>query len=70
MLERIFEKTNLTDVLLIIIASLAIVCFWRGTWGLLDIYLFPKNPALSFLISIIIGIIILIGIAFYKKKRK
>jgi len=70
MLEQIFEKTNLADVGFIIIASIAIVCFWRGVWGLMDVYLFPGNSTLSFLTSITLGIIVLIGIAFYKGKRK
>ena len=68
MLEQLFEKTSLIDVLVIIIASLAIVSFWRGVWGLMDIYLLPKNLTLSFVISIIIGTSILLAIAFYKKK--
>ena len=70
MLEQIFEKTNFTDVWFIVIASLAIVGFWRGVWGLMDIYLFPKNNILSLITSIIFGMIILIGIAAYKKKRR
>jgi len=70
MLEKIFEKTSLTDVLIIIITSLAIVSFWRGVWGLMDIYLFPENPILSLFISIIIGMTILFTIAFYKNKKR
>lgn len=37
----------------------AIVCIWRGIWGLLDIYLLPDDPSLSFSISIVIGIILI-----------
>jgi hypothetical protein len=69
MLEKIFEKTSLVDVFGIIIASLAIVSFWRGVWGLLDIYLLPKNQILSFIISMIIGLLILLAIAFYKARK-
>lgn len=44
-----------------ILVGFAVISFWRGVWGLLDLYLFPKNHELSFWFSIIIGIIILIG---------
>ena len=69
MLENLVEKTNLADVGIIIIASLAIVGFWRGVWGLMDIYLFPGNYTLSLFTSMIIGLIILLGIAFYRGKK-
>jgi hypothetical protein len=29
-----------------LITALGIVGFWRGTWMLLDVYLFPGNPLL------------------------
>lgn len=70
MLEKIFEKTSIIDVFVIIITSLAIVGFWRGVWGLMDLYLFPKNPLLSLFISMILGLIILFAIALYKKGNK
>ena len=66
MLEGIVKKTNLNDVLIIFIASLAIIGIWRGVWNLLDRYLFPGNFILSQGISILIGVIILILIARYK----
>ena len=69
MLEKIFEETELIDVVGIIIASLAIVSFWRGVWGLLDIYLFPANKILSCIASILIGLLILLAIASYKSKK-
>ncbi len=42
-----------------IVIVLAIITFWRGVWGLLDIYLFPGSPTLSHLVSILIGALIL-----------
>ncbi|WP_305907819.1 hypothetical protein Q9L42_013815 [Methylomarinum sp. Ch1-1] len=42
-----------------IIVVVAIIMFWRGVWGLLDIYLFPGSPALSYLVSITLGVLIL-----------
>ncbi len=70
MLERLFEKTNFADVFVIVVASLAIVGFWRGVWGLMDLYLFPENPSLSLATSIGIGLVIMIIIAFYRKRKK
>jgi hypothetical protein len=39
-----------------------VVAIWRGVWGLLDRfggYAFADNPELDFIVSIIIGLIIL-----------
>ena len=69
MLEEIVKKANFTDVLIVIIASLAIVSFWRGIWGLMDIYIYPTNPTISLVSSVIMGIAILLLIAFYKYKN-
>jgi hypothetical protein len=70
MLEKVFEKANSIDILIIVVTSLAVVSFWRGVWGLMDVYLFPEDPTLSFLISIIIGLAMLLVIAVYQKKKK
>lgn len=43
-----------------LVIGFAIIAFWRGIWGLLDIYLFPNYLVLSYLISVLIGILILI----------
>ena len=42
-----------------IIVGLAIVIFWRGAWGLLDLYFFPGNETLSYIISIFLGLFLL-----------
>ncbi|MFH1325180.1 MAG: hypothetical protein ABIH49_00220 [archaeon] len=39
--------------------AFAIISFWRGIWGLMDIYLFPNNYTLSLFLSVLIGVIIL-----------
>jgi hypothetical protein len=54
------EKKRRKKVLHTIFIAFAIVAFWRGVWGLMDIYLLPNQPEFSFWISIFIGIIILI----------
>jgi len=70
MLEKILEKTTIKDIFPIIIMSIAIVGFWRGIWGIMDLYLFPDKFLMSSLFSTLIGIIILLGISFYKNKRR
>ena len=42
-----------------LLTGLAIVVFWRGVWGLLDVYLFPGNEVLSYGFSVIAGIALL-----------
>jgi hypothetical protein len=59
-MERKREKRNWRKVFFAVIIAFAVISFWRGVWGLMDIYLFPKNILLSLWISVIIGIIILI----------
>jgi len=39
--------------------GISVIAFWRGVWGLMDLYLFPNNPTLSFSASFLIGFIIL-----------
>ncbi len=42
-----------------IVIILAIIMLWRGAWGLLDTYLFPGSPTLSYIASIALGGLIL-----------
>jgi len=42
-----------------ILTGLGIIIFWRGIWGILDAYLLPGHQLLSYLISIMIGLLIL-----------
>ncbi len=42
-----------------IIIVLGIIMLWRGVWGLLDLYLFPGSPTLSYLITILLGVLLL-----------
>lgn len=42
-----------------IILILAIIMLWRGVWGMLDVFLFPGSPLLSYLASFALGAVIL-----------
>lgn len=50
------RKTSLPKILIV---GTAVVLFWRGAWGLMDLYIFPDNPAVSYIISLIAGLGIL-----------
>lgn len=65
MLERLLKKADFFDVLIVLVASLAIVGFWRGMWNLMDKFLFPGNFILSQVVSIVVGIIILFFLSRY-----
>lgn len=39
--------------------GISVIAFWRGVWGLMDLYLFPHNLTFSYTASFIIGFIIL-----------
>lgn len=53
------EASYIKKVFYTLIIGFAIICFWRGIWGLMDLYLYPNDLALSYLLSLIIGILIL-----------
>ncbi|MBT4258159.1 hypothetical protein HOD88_03190 [archaeon] len=42
-----------------LIIGIAVVSFWRGVWGIMDVLIYPNNYLISSLISFFIGIIIL-----------
>ncbi len=69
MLIRFLEKhilrkkteRHLGEALLIDVGAIMI---WRGVWGLMDLYLFPERAQLSFVISIIAGLLLLFSIRY------
>ncbi len=66
MLEKILKKASLLDVLIVFVASISIVSFWRGAWNLLDKYLLPGNFLLSQIVSMGVGILILFLLSRYR----
>ena len=53
------KERSLKKVFYTILLGFAIVSFWRGVWGLTDLYVFPNNYELSLWISAFLGIAIL-----------
>jgi len=66
MLEKILERANFTDVLIVLVGSFAIVGFWRGTWNLMDYYVFPESFVLSQTVTILAGVMIMVLLSLYK----
>jgi len=48
-------RTNLDAILV----GAGLILFWRGIWGLMDLYFFPDNALLSYAASAIVGFAIL-----------
>jgi hypothetical protein len=48
------------QIIFAILIAFAVISFWRGVLGLMDLYLFPNNNELSLWFSLIIGLLILI----------
>jgi hypothetical protein len=56
-----FRKIHpIKRVVFSLIIGFAVISFWRGLWGLWDVYVFPENYTLSLWISLVVGLIILI----------
>lgn len=51
------RKNNFFKVMLI---GTSVVLFWRGAWGLMDLYLFPNNQFISYTFSLVLGIAVLV----------
>lgn len=49
--------TILDTVFSATVAAPAVVGYWRGTWGLSDVYVYPEDRVLSSLTSIVIGFV-------------
>lgn len=45
-----------------VIVALTVVMFWRGAWGLMDLYLFPENEGLSFIASLVMSLLLLLAL--------
>lgn len=46
-------------ILHVLLMATAIVMFWRGVWGLLDVFLIPHHELVSSLLSIFIAFVVL-----------
>lgn len=57
--KKVKKKRSLKNILNVLILAFAVVAFWCGAWGLMDVLLFPNDYCLSSILSILIGVVIL-----------
>ncbi len=57
---RLFSSAMPTQFPFNFIVILGGVSLWRGAWGLMDLHIFPKNSSLSYIVSLVIGVVILV----------
>ncbi|PNX45691.1 MAG: hypothetical protein BV456_13270 [Thermoplasmata archaeon M8B2D] len=70
MLESILERSGIKDVMIIIIASIAIIGIWRGVWNLLDAYFLTDSFIGSQIVSIVFGVWLLIILSRYGDEKR
>lgn len=68
MFKKISQMESKHQTFFAIIIAFAVISFWRGIWGLMDIYLLPKNHELSLWSSLILGIAILTATHYATKE--
>ena len=44
-----------------VLVSTGVVFYWRGVWNLVDHIVFPDQPILSALVTLVVGLLILFG---------
>ncbi|MBW2977044.1 hypothetical protein KY347_06375 [Candidatus Woesearchaeota archaeon] len=68
MWNKFKQMSKFKQILFALLIGFAVVSFWRGVWGLLDIYLLPDNFELSLWISLVMGVVVLIGTHYTVKE--
>lgn len=64
MFKKINTFKSRHKVIFALLIGAAVVSFWRGVWGLMDVYLFPDNYELSSWTSFLAGVTVL-GVTHY-----
>lgn len=59
MFKKLKTLNKKRKLLFSILIGFSVVLFWRGAWGIMDVYLFPNNYELSSWVSLISGLGIL-----------
>ncbi len=68
MFNNIKKMNPIKQALFTLLIGASVVSFWRGVWGLLDVYLLPENYLVSSWISLIIGLFILAITHYWSKE--
>lgn len=59
MIKKFIELKKHHQLGFSLIVMSALICLWRGIWGLLDLYLLPSAPTLSYIVSFVIGVVVI-----------
>ena len=59
MLKKLKKMKPVKQIAFAVLIAFAVVCFWRGAWGLVDTYLFPSNRIISLWASLVLGLSVL-----------
>ena len=66
--DRFFKRKKQNTVVETLLIDLSAVLVWRGTWGLMDKYLFPNHLDLSLIFSIVLGIALVFVLRYFNKR--
>jgi hypothetical protein len=69
MFDNISKMKSHFQTIFAVVIAFAVIAFWRGVWGLLDIYLFPGKIELSLWASVVLGIAILAATHYVTKLK-
>ena len=62
MVFKKFEQLKIHhQIIAALLIIIGVVSIWRAVWSLCDLYLFPSNPTLSYLISLIFGVVVVVA---------
>lgn len=56
MLKKLGDLKKHHQLIFSLIIMSGMISLWRGIWGLLDMYLMPNNPTMSYILSALLGI--------------
>lgn len=59
MLDRMKKLKPFQQAIFTLLIGAAVVSFWRGAWGLMDVYIMPDDYELSSWASLLLGLAIL-----------
>lgn len=55
MLNKVYKYLSKKKIVGVFIELIGVILIWRGIWGVLDKFLFPNNPLISYIICILFG---------------
>lgn len=68
MFHRVTKLKPFKQMLFTLLIGISVVSFWRGTWGIMDVYIFPDNYSISSWISIAIGLAVLAATHYWTRE--